>query len=33
MTTFTKYHGVGGALGVAAGPDSVAFFLENQAEK
>ena len=25
---FTKYHQMGRALGVAVGPDSVAFFLE-----
>ena len=26
MTIFTKYHWMGGALGVAAGPHSVPFF-------
>ena len=26
MTMFTKHHKMGGALGMAVGPDSVAFF-------
>ena len=30
VTMFTKYHGLGGVLGVAAGPDSVAFFLKTK---